>query len=322
MSKDDEQNVLQAAQAPHNVLNQVPFQGAVGDDGRDWKPLTLCDFDVRHLPRALFCVPAQKSGLLVTMHDGHLMTQKQAVSKGGFLTLRERVQFRRRVSILNSRLLIFPLWDFDGPDLRFFGEFHGMVPECDGPFPTHFEVGPWVIDGRLVVADAKDMVVMMAEAAAGKGVKKLAIRNPYGTDMSTGRGWSLGRSLHDAFWSGVRKAADALIGKGMEIVAVAEKNPFSVDTFAKFSESVPWDAAECVGFEAFALAEASLAEVLPRHGISSTPPLLTCFIAAGNSARSQWQPELRTKLWDPEQRLQILPPENKAKWQTRHFSEG
>ena len=131
-----------------------------------------------------------------------------------FLSLTERVDLRRRV-VLFSRgargVAVFPAWDMDGPDLPYFADFDERG-DRDVPV-TAMRAGPWIVDGRLIVADMKDRVLQAIEAAATawpRATLALHVVETVPHAWRAARGWDFGAWLWTAFWSGVRKARDAL----------------------------------------------------------------------------------------------------------------
>jgi len=172
------------------------------------------DFDITHWTRALFCVPLKRSRGIATLWDGTTISEKKLDST--YLSLKERIEFRKRVFALTRNLFSFPKWDIDGPDIQFFAQ-SSRVSSKD------IFVGPWILDGRKLVADAKDMALMLAEAVKHAGGNKVQIINPFPKDFQTQRGWNVGAGIFFCFWSGVRKAAEC---SDIKFYAVSEANPF------------------------------------------------------------------------------------------------
>lgn len=258
---------------------------------------------------------------LATLGTGQIANEKQLASLGDFLSLRERVEFRQRVFACGT-LLFFPKWDMDGPDLRFFGDWTTVSkPGC-------LQVGPWSIDGRQLVADAKDIGVMLAEAASRLHPDtdvKLGIVSPFGTEVVGHRGWSFGRTLFDAFWSGIRKASEVLSMKlpHVQFHAIADVNPFAEfkrQTFVVWTPaaSVTDDMLVAVPGDAFSvLGNTDEEAAWIQKRCVDTPSaklmlgLLTQTVPVHTSVLAS---QLRTNLWNPKARLQLL---NKCKSQTQ-----
>lgn len=310
----------------HDASNQVVLQTTEGNDSRQ-QMFVVVDFDPRHVFRALFHVPVHRSKGLVTLADGRTVHEKQLPSMGDFLTLRERVEFRHRVVALGQNLCMFPRWDFDGPDMRFFGEWKTNVSKTE---PYHMEAGPWVLDGRQLVADARDITVMLVEAAqilqGTTDPLTLCIHSPVPISFQSQRGWDLKRGPYDAWWSGVRKAAETLANEcpHVTLVAVAETNPFAELTRASH---VQWSttnlagAVVCEPCDPFTIlgGGAEDAATLTAHGMSPTFVLANLMMGLlGNFVpvrSSIMVPRLRHPLWVPRDRLSLLNPkgENKCK---------
>ena len=176
---------------------------------------TWCDFPIASLQRALFAVPLSRTGAIVHVWDGtQLKTVSEKSLSSAYLSLEERVTFRRRVMLFTSGqrgVIFYPTWDFNGPDLPYFGEWKPRSA-C-----------PWDIDGRKLVADAKDRVLQMVEAAKFRGMKRLFVYEGAPHTLTLKRGWKLGSMAWLAFFAGVRKASEVA---GMDIVAVTETNPY------------------------------------------------------------------------------------------------
>lgn len=243
------------------------------------------------------------------------------------MTLRERVEFRHRVIALGTSLCMFPRWDLDGPDMRFFGEWKSNVPKME---PFHMQAGPWVLDGRQLVADARDMTVMLVEAAQLlRGTVEpivVCIHSPIPDSFQSQRGWDLKRGPYDAWWSGVRKAAETLANEcpHVKLVAVAETNPFAGYTR---TSHVEWKtcnvegAVVCEPCDPFSILGGGPedAGTLTAHGM--TPALVLAHLMMGLLSNlvtvrtSIMVPRLRHPLWVPRDRLTLLNPkgENKCK---------
>jgi hypothetical protein len=200
-----------------------------------------CDFPVSCLDRALFAIPLMRNGAVA--YDGTRVVSEKSLTS--YLSLRERVVYRRRVMLISNAqrgIVLYPTWDFNGPDLSYFGEWKPSL-EC-----------PWNIDGRKLVADAKDRVLQMVEAAKAKGLKRLLVYEGVPHTLTLKRGWHLGSMPWLAFYAGVRKAAEVA---DMDIVAVCENNPYegitSPVSWAKDVEPRDGDVAcfPCDTFSAF-----------------------------------------------------------------------
>lgn len=176
---------------------------------------TWCDFPLTSLHRAMFAVPLFRNDSMVNVWDGiKLQTVSEKSLSSAYLSLEERVTFRRRVMlVLNGQqgILFYPTWDFNGPDLPYFGEWKPRSA-C-----------PWDIDGRKLVADAKDRVLQMVEAAKFRGMKRLLVYEGAPHTLTLKRGWKLGSIAWLAFFAGVRKASEVAV---MDIVAIADTNPY------------------------------------------------------------------------------------------------
>ena len=223
---------------------------------------------------------------------------------------------------------MFPRWDLDGPDMRFFGEWN---PTADKIHPTSsLTAGPWVLDGRQMVADARDMTLLLAEAAlAVKGPSNpvtLQIVSPVATQFEAQRGWKMNRGPFDAWWSGVRKAADTLanVSPSVKIVAIADTNPFAECARAVH---ISWKAEVddlgivCVPSDPFSLPGASHLEQTVLRSVGMSFSTLGAHLMMGLVANiipirvSTLVPSQRNILWNPKARLAILnpKPENKSK---------
>ena len=322
----DNNAAAHGGETAHDASNQIAVETAKGNDGRQ-QMLVLVDFDPRHVFRALFHVPAARAKGLATLADGRVVSEKQLSSVGDFLTLKERVEFRHRVVCLGN-VFLFPRWDLDGPDMRFFGEW---TPPADKIHPTtSLTAGPWVLDGRQMVADARDMTLMLAEAAlAMHGPSSnvtLQILSPVPAQFEAQRGWKMNRGPFDAWWSGVRKAADTLaaVCPSLQLVAVSDTNPFADCTRPLH---ISWRAKAdalgivCTPCDPFALPGTSEAEqsALQTLGLSKStlyPQLMMGIIANMIPVRvSTLVPSQRHMLWNPKARLAIFnpKPENKSK---------
>ena len=161
----------------------------------------------------MFAVPLKRNASLATIFDGTTVSEKSLSS--AYLSLAERVTYRRRVMLFSNTIrgaVVYPTWDFNGPDLSYFGEWKPSEGKC-----------PWDIDGRKLVADAKDRVLQMVEAVKVRGLKRLLIYDGIPHTLTLARGWTLGSVPWLAFWAGIRKAAEVA---GVKIVAVTEHNPY------------------------------------------------------------------------------------------------
>ena len=169
----------------------------------------------------MFAVPMTRKDSLATLFDGSIVSEKSLSSE--YLSLEERVTYRRRVMLFTKNeqgVCFFPTWDFNGPDLSYFGEWKPAAA-C-----------PWHVDGRKLVADAKDRVLQMVEAAKARGHKRLLVYEGVPHTLTLNRGWKLQSMPWLAFYAGVRKAAEVT---DMEIVAVSEHNPYE-----GIASCVPW----------------------------------------------------------------------------------
>ena len=310
--------------APHDALEKVALEAAKGKDGRK-QVLVLVDFDARHVFRALFHVPVARSKGLATLSDGRVVNEKQLAGLGDFLSLKERVEFRHRVVCVGNTFLV-PRWDLDGPDMRFFGEWNPPADKVHTA--SSLTAGPWILDGRMLVADARDMTLLMAEAAlALRGADTpvtLQILSPVPMDFESQRGWKLARGPFDAWWSGVRKAADTLatLCPTVKIVAVDDTNPFAECTrtlHVTWSKTVDESQVVCVPCDPFAFFGGSQTEQ-QRLALEGLPaPALAGQLMMGLMTGavpvrvSTLVPSQRHVVWNPKTRLSVLnpKPENK-----------
>jgi hypothetical protein len=308
----------------NDALNQVALEAAKGNDSRK-QVLVLVDFDPRHTFRALFHVPLARSKGLATLTDGRTVNEKQLASVGDFLSLRERVEFRHRVVCIGNTFLV-PRWDLDGPDMRFFGDWNPPKEKIHAA--SSLSAGPWILDGRQLVADARDMTLLMAEAAlALHGTSSpvtLQILSPVPIDFEAQRGWKLSRGPFDAWWSGVRKAADTLatLCPTVKLVAVDDTNPYAECTRpvqVTWSKEADEIGIVCVPCDPFAILGSSPCEQrwLKREGVSLTTlagHLMMGIMTNTVSLRvSTIVPSQRHAVWNPKVRLALLnpKPENK-----------
>lgn len=258
--------------------------------------------------------------------NGSVINEKQLNNFGDFLNLRERVEFRKRVLGFRN-VLFFPKWDLDGPDLRYFGDWN---PEATLNHPsTSFKAGPWVLDGRQMVADAKDMGLMLAETVlyqlSSQTDISIYIQSPFTTEFISQRQWNLGRGPFDAFWSGIRKAADALQSTYpfIKFVAVCETNPFLELTKTCF---VSWKKPEevdlnsdfyAVPSDPFGIIGLGAEEesIVSKQKIPNNF-LLQMLLPTTKIATSTFVKTYRTPLWNPQARLPLLQTrqQNKTKW--------
>jgi hypothetical protein len=187
--------------------------------------------------------------------------------------------------------------------------------------------GPWVLDGRQLVADARDMTLLMAEAALalhGSRDIKLQVLSPVPLDFEAQRGWKLSRGPFDAWWSGVRKAADTLASlcPNVKLVAIEETNPFAECTrtlHVSWSKDVDASGILCVPCDPFALMGSSALEKewLQREGIPLSAlagQLMMGMMTNTIPTRvSTLVPTQRHAVWNPKTRLALLnpKPENK-----------
>ena len=308
----------------NDAVNQVALETAKRDDSRK-QVLVLVDFDPRHVFRALFHVPLARAKGLATLADGRVVNEKQLGSLGDFLTLKERVEFRHRVLCIGNTFLV-PRWDFDGPDMRFFGDWNPPAEKIHAL--SSLTAGPWVLDGRQMVADARDMTLLMAEAAlALRGASAnitLQILSPVPVDFEAQRGWKLARGPFDAWWSGVRKAADTLASScpTVKVVAVDDTNPCAECTRAlhvSWSKEVDETHIVCVPCDPFALFGSSTVEQkwLQKEGVQTST--LAGHLMMGMMTNtipirvSTLVPSQRHAVWNPKVRLALLnpKPENK-----------
>lgn len=196
--------------------------------------------------------------------------------------------------MITPTLISFPKWDIDGPDIHFFAQ-NGRAGSKD------LIVGPWTLDGRKLVADAKDMALMIAEAVRQSGNASIQIMNPYSTNFSTQRGWQVGRGLFYCFWSGVRKAAECV--PDVTFIAISESNPYPFyECAVKWRPleeglvAVPSDPFACLG---------STMEEAPFF-TPSVYKSISKFILQNRVSRSHLCPQYRNQYWDPNDVLHLL----------------
>lgn len=275
----------------------------------------LLDFDYRHLFRALFNVPVKRNKGLATLTNGSVINEKQLQLYGNFLNLRERVEFRKRI-IGCDRVLFFPKWDLDGPDIRYFGEYNPPPENIHNL--TSFRAGPWVLDGRQMVADAKDIGIMLAESVLykTKDPVTIAIYSPFSTEFEAQRGWNLGRGPFDAFWSGIRKAADQihLLYPFIQFLAVSDINPYveitkvchvqwkkknEVEIVPNLFQAIPGDAFGLTGFSELE-EEILLENKIPKEF------LFNVLIFGAQIQNSYLVQKFRNDVWNPRARLGLL----------------
>jgi hypothetical protein len=313
------------SQTFNDLVNQVLLKTAEGNDGGN-QLFILIDFNIRHLFRAFFSVPIKRNKGLATLANGSVINEKQLSSFGDFLNLRERVELRKRI-VSYKQVLFFPKWDLDGPDLRYFGDWN---PDAVLVHPsTSFKAGPWVLDGRQMVADAKDMGLMLAETslyrnASGEDIV-IYIHSPFPTEFISQRQWNLGKGPFDAFWSGIRKASDVLHPKYPQVkfIAVSDVNPYGELTKACF---VDWKKPDEVDYEKgffavpgdpFGVVGSSVDETLIMEKCKiSANFLLQLFLPTTKTTYSQFVQTYRTSLWNPSTRLALLQTrqQNKTSW--------
>jgi len=293
MSHVTDDNLVNDSQRIDNVSDEVRLETAVWNDSTDFQPLILVDFDVCHWTRALFCVPVKRKKGIATLWDGSEISEKKLGDT--YLTLKERIELRRRVFVLTPLSMSFPKWDIDGPDIHFFAQ-NGRVS------PKDITVGPWTLDGRKLVADAKDCALMIAEAAKKAGRKCVQIINPYATSFATQRGWIVGAGVFFCFWSGVRKASECT---DMKLIAVSETNPYPFFDCAvewtTYNENemvaCPCDPFACIG---------STDEEIKYLGNVKIFESISKIIASGNISRATLCVANRNQFWNPKEILQLL----------------
>lgn len=289
---------------------------------------TWVDFAASRLPRALLNVPVtRKQGVatIFTMKQnayGAPVTESHSVPEKTlqppqYLSLVERVELRRRAHLFSrgSRgCAITPAWDFEGPDLPYFSEYASALHS------TSIKAGPWVIDGRQLVADAKDRVLQVAEAIAGRwgtdAVAHLYVMEPFARDYETKRGWKIGEGIWSAWWSGVRKAREALSAAFPSLVLHAitpssEETPFAWQPEAarmSWARSLPEELNDAqpsivmVGCDPFASLGSSDVEKAAL-AFANIPQTLTAWVAASPVYQSTWPAAHRHPLWKPDDGL-------------------
>lgn len=266
-------------------------------------------------------LPSSRDAGIATLFSGERVNEKRLSEYGKFLTLRERVEYRKRVLALSSRVLSFPRWDLDGPDLRYFGEWN--PPESSIHAPTCIRAGPWVLDGRQLVADAKDTAIMLIEAVVRMGGNRtLLIQSGWPSEFFGLRGWSFGSGPRSAWWSGVRKAVDVagdlLRTYNIRVCALETdgKNPYegltSASTTIEFQSSVTEEQFSdpsvivAVPCDPFAIVGSTLLEshmnVKPVFASAACMSVLY----RGAVLQTSYAPWFRNKQWNPRARLNLL----------------
>ena len=221
-------------QGSNDAPNQVALERTIRNDGAE----VICiwaDFPLAHVPRAFLQVPlSRENGIATFMSPQGQQTIPEKLLDLNFLSLRQRVEFRKRVALFYnpnqlSSVLFFPTWDFNGPDLHYFGKWK---PASFDP-TSSILAGPWRIDGRELVADAKDRMMQCVEAALWiQALRKcritIKVADAVPNDLVLSRGWPMGKGAWSAWWAGVRKAAEVVEAFGMNIqfVACSAINPY------------------------------------------------------------------------------------------------
>ena len=261
-----------------------------------------CDFPVEQINRSTYVPISRADGAAVISTPHGLRTVSEKSLGPPYLSLFERVLYRKRVSLYfngEKGVLLFPLWDFNGPDLPYFSTWSSGQQK-----PGTFKVGPWDVDGRELVADAKDRTLQMIEAGlftkfhTGKNVR-LAIYND-DMDVKLHRGWTMGNKAWLAFFSGVRKACES---QAFPVYAVSSKNPYEGMTRTNpvvWTDSLPeFDGItiHCYGNDPFAMvSQENMARV---HTLGST-------CAPPQTMKSVLPAMFRSPLWNPMTKLGVF----------------
>jgi len=282
--------------------------------------MSVIDFEPEKLSRALFNVPLFRQNGFATVGAGKV--PEKTLTFPLYLSLLERVELRKRIHFLISPKVgfgFFPAWDFDGPDLPYFGEYKGALKS------TSIEAGPWSLDGRQLVADAKDRMLQAAEAVnifwpeAGAQNKKIKIWvwEICSSKFINNRNWNMKDKIWQAFWSGVRKARETLatICTHVDFVAVtpsSDKTPFEwQDAEKRMAWCQDMELSmldpECINVflspcDPFASLGSSPSEhiILSKFGFSSHEIVFPQFF---QYHKSTWPETYRHKLWNPKDRL-------------------
>ena len=240
--------------------------------------------------RALFNVPMQRRHGIATLWDGSQISEKKLDET--YLSLKERVEFRKRVFMVSPTFISFPKWDVDGPDIQFFQTKIGNEKDIF--------LGPWILDGRKLVADAKDIGLLIAEAAIKSGGNRVQILNPFPFDFKTQRGWGVGKNLFYCFWTGIRKAAECV---DIQFVAISDVNPYCFECKVEWKTS-PSDELIAVPCDPFAFLGSTEIEKPFLQNIN----LLQSFFYL--QSKSVYKASLcathRNPFWNPRQLLQSI----------------
>ena len=268
--------------------------------------LMWSDFPPEQLPRARGAVPVSRAnGMAMIYTPTGMQEVSEKTLRAPFLSLLDRVLYRKRVELCvdplkSEAVLHFPMWDFNGPDLHYFSTWN------TGEKKFHaFRVGPWDVDGRQLVADAKDRVLQMIEAAeytkthSGKAVR-LVIHND-ASNITLQRGWSMGNRPWLAFFSGVRKACEA---RPFPILVVSPTNPYDGMTRANpvawFTEAPEFDgiSIHCYPIDPFAMYSS---EVYKRMQDALGDASINC-----QTFQSTLPVQFRSPMWNPMTKLGVF----------------
>jgi len=282
--------------------------------------LSFIDFEPEKLSRALLNVPLQRQGGFALISQGRVPEKTLAYPL--YLSLIERVELRKRIHFLSSPKLgfgFFPAWDFDGPDLPYFGEYKGALKS------TSIEAGPWSLDGRQLVADIRDRMLQAAEAVTllwSEPIKRQArvrihIWEICSREYVNNRNWNMKDKIWQAFWSGVRKAREVLasICPYIDLVAVTPSSDTTPFLWQDEEKRMPWcqdvdptllNTEEINVFltpcDPFAALGSTTAEhrILAKFGLGPNNIYFTNFFSFH---RSTWPETYRHKLWNPKDSL-------------------
>ena len=288
------------------------------------RPLAECwiDFHPNLFARAIYHVPLwrQKGVATITGQNGAITTvNEKLLTSELFLTLRERVEFRKRVHVFaldKTLALFYPNWDLDGPDLPYFGEWKPTVFDRT----TAVAAGPWMLDGKALVADAKDRTLQMVEACIKHEVHELRLLSGFPIDYTNNRGWTMGRGPWMAWWSGVRKAAEvvARLHPSFVISACVDTNPY--DGMAKVPpnirircvEDAKFDRSQSCAFSyaidpfASLLWNPSLQYVLSQMQLPIHPNYVSSLLNTTTLYPSTFPATHRHVAWNPHAKLRVL----------------
>lgn len=276
--------------------------------------ISFIDFEQAKLNRALCNVPTFRQGGFVNM--GTTKVPEKTLSYPLYLNLVERVELRKRIHFLyksNMALGFYPAWDFDGPDLPYFGEYKGQLKS------TSVEAGPWSLDGRQMVADVKDRMLQAAEAANilyPHQKINIYVREMVPKQFTNNRNWNMKDKVWQAFWSGVRKAQEVVktISPNIQFIAVTPSSDTTPFEWQDEEKRMPWSKdftninlneinIYLIPCDPFAVIGSTQIEneVLTAFGINRMKDIY--YPNFFNSIQSTWPSLYRHKLWNPKDGL-------------------